>query len=284
MGLSVVIPAYNVAATIEEQLSALLEQTFSEPWEILVVDNRSTDDTLAIVSKLAEEHPRIRIIRAFDRQGIGYARNTGARAARYESIAICDGDDIVGPGWLTAMGEALRDHDLVVGRLEVDRLNAPWLACSRGRPAPGIELFHGIFPRLHGCNHGFQRRIWADLGGFDETFTETVEDHDFSLRAWNAGYPVHYAPDAIVHYRYRSSLRSLWRQGRSYGTGRAHVVRRLRRLGYRPPLFPGWKSWLWLLVSTPLAVTPHRFKRWVWVLANRLGQLEGSVRYRVLYL
>lgn len=283
MGLSVVIPSYNVATTIEDQLSALLEQTFSEAWEILVVDNRSTDGTFDIVSNLAERQPRIRIIRALDRQGIGYARNMGIRAARFESIAICDGDDIVGPSWVAAMGEALRDHDLVVGRLEVDRLNPPWLAASRGRPGADIERFHGMFPRLHGCNHGFQRRVWAELGGFDEKLP-AVEDQDFSLRAWKAGFEVHFVPDAVVHYRYRSDPRGLWKQGRSYGQYRVHVVKQLRLSGHQPPRFAGWKSWLWLFANTPLAVTPRRFKVWLWVLANRIGQVEGSLRYRVIYL
>jgi glycosyltransferase involved in cell wall biosynthesis len=286
MGLSVVIPCHNVESTIAEQLDALLAQEWSGEWEVVVVDNRSTDGTRTIVSELTVYHPRLRIVEAMERQSIAYARNTGIRSARFDSIAICDGDDVVGSGWVAAMGEALVEHELVAGRLDVHHLNPPWLAATRGSTIGGVSTFNDAFARVPGCNHGLRRRVWEKLGGFDESFSnlETVEDMDFSLRAWQAGIEAWHAPEALVFYRYRTDARSLWRQGRSYGRGRVRIARWLRAAGHPVPRFPGWKSWLWLVLSAPAAVTPRRFKAWLWVAANRLGHVDGSLRYRILHL
>ena len=286
MGLSVVVPCYNAADTVGEQLSALRRQEWTDEWEVVVVDNLSTDRTRQVVAAFARGWDALRIVDAVDVQSASHARNVGVRASLHSSIAVCDADDVVAPGWVAAMGEALRTHELVAGRVDVDSLNPAWLAASRGRPDDGIERFCGVFPRLPGCNLGFRRELWQRLGGYDESFSprEMVEDLDLGLRAWKAGVEPFCVPDAVVHYRYRRDLKGLWRQGRSYGRGRARMASALRQIGCSVPRFPGWRSWLWLLVKAPLAFTPNRFKAWVWVLANRLGHLEGSARYRLIHI
>lgn len=286
MDLSVVVPCYNVEATLDDQLSALSAQEGDFDWEVVVVDNRSTDGTRDIAEKWARRDGRIRVVEANEGQSISYARNAGVRAAHASAIAICDGDDIVGEGWVRAMYEALLEHRLVGGPLEVYRLNPSWLARTRGLRQSGLFSFHGVFTSVGGCNHGFRKEVWSKVGGYDESFdgSETVEDQDFSLRAWTAGYTPHHVPEARVHYRYRRDACSLWKQGRSYGRGRVRIALSVRRLGYRVPSLPGWKSWLWLVSRLPTALTPQRFKAWLWVAANRFGHLEGSLRYRTLHL
>lgn len=284
--LSVIIPARNEAATIADQLGALANQEWDGTWEIVLVDNGSTDATAAI----AEEHGRsgtpVRVVRASARAGLNYARNTGIDASLGRSFALCDADDIVVPGWVAAMGNALRDHELVTGPLELDRLNPKWLADSRGRgDERGLPSFHGIFPTVHGNNMGMQRACADALGGFDEDVIIGSDDVELSMRAWIAGVEVHFAPEAVVHYRYRPEARALWRQGRNYGRSRPLVVRRLRERGLEcPSRFAGARSWAWLVVHLPdLRNAPGR-AGWVWVAANRIGQLEGSLRYRSLFV
>jgi glycosyltransferase involved in cell wall biosynthesis len=285
--LSVVIPAYNEAASIGAQLDALRAQSWDGSWEIVVVDNRSTDATPEIVEGYARRDARVRLVGAPERAGLNFARNAGVAASRGRSFALCDADDLVAAGWLTAMGDALRSHEVVTGPLELDRLNPPWLAASRGRgDERGLPTFQGLFPTVHGNNMGMRRARFEEVGRFDlDDRVIGVDDVELSLRIAQHGLAVHFAPDAIVHYRYRDEPRALWRQGRTYGRARPFLVRRLREQGLPAPhRVAGWRSWLWLGVHRPDLRTHEGRAGWVWVAANRVGQLEGSARYRSLYL
>lgn len=285
MELSVVIPARDVAGTLAEQLDALLAQRFDGEWEIVVVDNRSTDGTGLLARGYADRCPRVRVVDAGERDGLCYSRAVGVDAARADAIAICDGDDVVAPGWVAAMADALRVHPVVTGALEIDRLNPPWLAASRGRPdRTRVGTWYGCFPLVSGGNVGFRREVWREVGGFDEHFLG-AEDAEFSLRLFRRGIPVTFLPDALIHYRYRASARVLWRQGLVYGSGRPRVRRRMRDLGMRvPPPFTGWRSWTWLVVHLPDLTSAAGRARWVWVAGNRIGHVVGSVQTRTLFV
>ena len=123
--LSVIIPCYNGAKTIAVQLEALAFQQWSEPWEVIIADNGSTDDSIAIVERYRHRLPHLRIVDASARKGQPYALNVGAQAASGEALVFCDADDEVGPGWLAAMGEALSKYDFVACRFETKKLNSP---------------------------------------------------------------------------------------------------------------------------------------------------------------
>jgi glycosyltransferase involved in cell wall biosynthesis len=283
--LSVVIPARDVAGTLGEQLDALLAQDWEGEWEIVVVDNRSSDGTVALVEEYARRSPRVRLVRAPDRDGPSYARNVGFEAAAADAIAACDADDVVAPGWVRAMGDALREHACVTGPLEVDRLNPAWLANTRGRPSltEGPTWF-GVFPIIAAGNLGIRRAVWREAGRFDEDFA-AEEDHEFALRLRVRDVPIHFEPAAVVHYRYRGSPRALWRQGRSYGAARPRMWRLVRRAGLQPPpRFAGWRSWAWLVAHLPDLRRATGRASWVWVAGNRLGQLAGCVRARTVFL
>jgi glycosyltransferase involved in cell wall biosynthesis len=87
---TVVVPAYNVAATISETLASILRQTYSD-LELIVVDDGSTDRTLSHIEGFLD--PRIRVVRQKNR-GLAGARNTGIHHARGKFVAFCDADDI----------------------------------------------------------------------------------------------------------------------------------------------------------------------------------------------
>lgn len=279
------VPAKNVAATLSEQLDALLAQRWDGEWEIVVVDNASTDATAAIAREYADRDGRVRVVPAFDGRGVSYVRNVGIEQARADWIAICDGDDVVGPRWLAAIGDALAHHRCVTGPIEVRRLNPEWLLRTRGSFAPDApRTFHGVFPSISGGNVGMHRGLWEEVGRFDETVIG-IEDIEFSLRLFQRGVAIHFAPDAIVHYRYRIEPRALWRQGRHYGACRPYVCRRLHEAGLpTPSRVAGWKSWLTLVLWLPRLVSREGRASWIWVAGNRFGQLEGCVRHRALYL
>lgn len=285
MEVTVVIPARNAASTIGDQLAALARQRWSGEWEVLVVDNGSSDGT----DEEIEAHrdllaDRLRVVHSH-RAGACFARNLGISLSRTDHVAFVDADDVVGDGWLAAMASALRRFGFVTGPLELDRLNPEWLAASRGRAAErAAPSFYGIFPYAHGCNLGVHRRLWEEVGGLDEEMVAT-EDIDLSLRMWRAGSPAVFEPDAVVHYRYRTAPGELWRQGLRYGRYRPLVARRLIEAGHRRPgRLAGWKSWLQLVGYVPRAGSVEGRALLAWTAGNRLGHVLGSLEHRTLLL
>src|SRR5215213_2921854 len=121
--VSVVLPVRNERRHLGDQLSALAEQTYDGPWELVVVDNGSTDGSGDVARSFAPRVPALRVVSA-PRRGLNHARNAGVRAARGEVLAFCDADDVAAPGWLAALVEALDGEvDIAGGALERFALN-----------------------------------------------------------------------------------------------------------------------------------------------------------------
>ena len=272
------IAARDAATTLGEQLDALAVQQADVGVEIIVVDNDSTDGTADAVRNRAERDPRIRLLTATAGRGAGYARNAGVDATDAEWIAFCDADDIVADGWLPAVVTALADHELVTGPLELDRLNPAWVVESRGRSfATAPTRFLGIFPTASSCNMALHRHRFAEVGGFDESF-RFGQDAELSLRLWQAGVRVHFEPRAVVHYRYRPTMRALFGQSRRFGVVQPVLAERLRRAGQPVPRCAGRRQWGWLARHLPLLRTRPGRARWVFVAGRQIGRLQGAWR------
>jgi glycosyltransferase involved in cell wall biosynthesis len=282
--LSVVIPAHNAEDTLGEQLDALLEQRWDPGFEVIVADNLSTDATAEVVRTRMHDD-RLRLVPATTGRGPAVARNAGVAAARADAIAFCDADDVVAGGWVQAMGEALRTHSLVAGRVDVERLNPPALARSRGLAiGEGAGLCFGVFPFAHSCNIGVRARDLHAAGGWDVS-ARTGQDIELCLRLWQAGVALHYEPSALVHYRYRGSGTSQWEQATRYGGAHVDIARRLEvRQLPRPSRLQGWRNMAWLVRHWPDALDTDRRPHWLWVAALRAGHIRGSIRWRTLYL
>ena len=120
--VSVVLPCRNVAETIEDQLRSLSLSDYRGAWEVIVVDNCSTDSTAAQAERWSKHLP-LRVISATGAAGINTARNAGAKEARGELLLFCDGDDEVATDWVQTLTTAALGYDLVGGRLDEVRLN-----------------------------------------------------------------------------------------------------------------------------------------------------------------
>lgn len=284
--LSVVIPARNAADVVSDQLSALMAQRWEGSWEVVVaVDAGSTDATADVVRRHTAGRPRIRVVDVSAGAGPGASRNVGAEAAAGRALAFCDADDVVADGWVAAMGDALRHHEFVTGPLDLDRLNPHWVVESRGRSfTDGRPVFEGAFAYASSCNLGLGRALFERVGGFDPAW-RVGEDLELSLRLWLSGVELHFEPDAVVHYRYRPTLRATFRQARSYGRVRPVLAERLHQAGRpAPKRGAGLRNWAWLLRHLPLLAGREGRAKWLWVAGQRVGNLEGSVRVRKLYL
>ena len=165
---TVVIPARNAAATLMRQLEALERQIGDLPFRVILVDNGSTDGT----GDLARAFPATRfdiVVVEEERPGINCARNRGIDAAPEGAVLLCDADDEVSPGWLVAMHAALTGRTWVAGVVDYTSLNdeltrTQWGAEERSScetPEPFID-------RTFGCNCGFFKSMWAEVGRFDD--------------------------------------------------------------------------------------------------------------------
>lgn len=283
--LSVILPTLNAAATIQAQLGALLAQEWTGDWEIVVADNGSTDGTVELVEDLSRSAPRLRVLDASDRRGAAHARNRGVDAAHGELLAFCDADDVVGASWVPAIAEALRVHPIVTGPQDHEALNPHWLHGLYGTaPARELQRYSGIFPFGPTANLGIRRELFEALGGFDESMP-VGEDIELCLRAWLRGAELAFASEALVHYRYRATMRSIWSQAVLYGTAHPAISRRLAQADRpTPSRWSGMRSWGWLIRHLPTLRSTAGRARWIVVAGGAVGRLGGSVRHRYLSL
>ena len=288
MKLSVIIPCFNVADTLAYQLEALANQQWSEPWEVIVADNGSTDGSMAILEQYKQKLANLRLVDASDRRGRAHACNVGVLAAAGEAIAFCDADDIVGAGWVAAMGEALSKYDFVACRLDCEKLNEPWTLKYRSlnlQSDGSIEYeYPPYLPHAAGASLGVKGSIHEAVGGFDETLLR-LQDTDYCWKIQLAGTKLHFVPEAVIYYRFRHTIRGLYRQARLWGDYNVFLYKKYRALGM-PQL--SWKAsikaWLHLLKRFPQILSKEDRAKWLWLLGWRVGRVQGCIRYRVLAL
>jgi GT2 family glycosyltransferase len=281
--VTVVIPVHNGAATLATQLDALVAQLCDLAFDIVVVDNNSTDDTAAVAAACARHVPTLQVIRATEGASVAYARNAGAREASTDAVLFCDADDVVRPGWVAAMARGLADHDIVGGRLDVTRVNSPGVQSWTAHP-PDDALATAMKwrPYATGANMGVRVSAWRELGGFDESFVGGHEEVDFAWRALDLGRSLGFVPDAVVDYRMRSDLLGVWRQRFSYGRTYAQLYARHRGAGIaRSSVRHEVKVIGLFLASVVREVSTGHGTRWLAGLAWTLGRYRGDLAYRV---
>jgi glycosyltransferase involved in cell wall biosynthesis len=282
--LTAILCVHNGADTIEDQLDALAQQRWDKPWEVLIVDNDSTDATPEIVTAWVERDRRFRVVAARRRRGLSHARNVGVDHARAPAVAFCDDDDLVGEGWVAALGTALETAPIVACRMEYDRLNDSVAMSGRSRfQSKGLEQVFG-YEVASGVS-GWQREVWEKLGGNDESMTSTGEDFDMSIRAKiELGLEPVFAGDAVYHIRTRAGFRATFRQAQSYG--RSHVQLYVRygrgRIDIRRELRRAVRQWIWLIVQLPRLRSPAERIEWARRAGMRVGRARQSLRSRTL--
>ena len=281
MELSVVIPCRNGANTLAAQLRALETQQGAGEWEVVVADNGSTDGTADVVRSFAASPIPMRVVSADAAAGINYARNAGVRAARGRYILLCDADDVVAPGWLSAMWAAFSDGAQLVGGAVQRVRSGEELGERDARPLNSL----GFLPWPYGANCGFTRAVWEDLGGFDEAFIFGGEETEFFWRAQLRGHELRMVPEAVVTYAQIEGLRPVFSQKIRYGRAADQLYTSFRTEGMpRSSTRRAIRKWARL----PLKVASALLRRGTWYdvvisFAFLAGRLSGSWRYRVWY-
>jgi GT2 family glycosyltransferase len=199
---SVVVPSCNRAELLEPLVRALAAQQDIAEYELIFVDDRSTDNTGEVLARLAATSPvPLRVLRTTpDQAGRAAARNLGWRAAMASVVAFIDDDCLPEPGWLGALVRALTSSDVAQGLTEVK----PSELHGSGPFARYIVVTEFSW-KFETCNIAYRREVLERLDGFDPAFRHLGEDIDLGCRAIKLGARVRWCPEATVHHRVETS-------------------------------------------------------------------------------
>jgi glycosyltransferase involved in cell wall biosynthesis len=208
--ISIVISTFNRCHQLPIAVDACLAQDTGVPYEVIVVDNSSTDGTRAWVEeRIAAGASRLRYV--FEpRQGLPYARNTGITSARGRIVAFTDDDVYVTPGWVSAIAAAFAAHpdvDMIGGKVLprwprslprwFSRLQWAPLALQDKGDAPLVVDADNAAPCLIGASFAFRREVFDRIGPFDPAYTR-AQDREIQVRLWLAKGRGLYVPDMVV--------------------------------------------------------------------------------------
>ena len=227
--ISIITPAYNASEFLGETIASALAQTWRD-FELLIVDDGSTDDTLSIAQSWARRDSRVRVLTRV-RGGPAAARNTAIAHARAPFLALLDSDDVWLPSFLDAQMSVFRElHrcDIVTGNAfnrGGARDGQPLKAVGRRRE---LSLRQILESESSVCIMSvFRRGVAERIGGFNESLPVN-EDYDFWVRAAHAGFVFVQNPVPLGHYRRRPD--SLSSNELQMLTGALDVLRRARTL------------------------------------------------------
>ena len=224
--ISVVIPFRNAREQLPTIVEAMNRQTLdAEKCEVIWIDDASRDDGARWLSeRLATGW---RLLAHPESRGSYAARNTAIRAAVAENVAFTDVDCRPADDWLEQGLAALRSAPRIAGRIRLELSSNPSIA---------ERVDAGRFLRQHRyVEEGFaatanlfvQRKVFSLVGEFDEHL-QSGGDHEFGWRCEQAGIPIVYAEQVVVHHPARTSLGQLLRKATRVGFGIGQVVRRGR--------------------------------------------------------
>lgn len=289
--VSVIVCVLNAAASLRGQLDALSSQKDAPAFEVVIVDNGSTDASVEVVQHWMEEGigPPVsaRLVDASGIRGIAHARNTGVRHARGRLLAFCDADDVVDERWVSAVAASRlgREDGAIGGRVLTLGAN--------GRPTGEVVLdsLDGVgtrapgmdeCPYFWGCNFAVSRGTYEAVGGFDESLPPYgCEDIEIGLRLAAGGHLLAYEPEMRVFYAWPTGRRRKFRRNVKAGTAMACVWKR------HPEAFPQMTG-VWRLTTRPVTAAFREFhsRRGSWRVrsgraadefATHLGYLLGEL-------
>jgi GT2 family glycosyltransferase len=221
--VSVIIPTHNRSEALAQTLSELAKQQFDKPWEVIVVNNRSTDDTDEVVRSQAFP-VSLRLVHRDDKSGPGAARNAGAAEALGDYLLFMDNDILVEQDFVERHWNALVSHPgcWIGGRI----VNLP-----EQERTPFGRFRQSLYPYdsqdqsvrkatgVTGQSLSLPRADFERLKGFDEGFySASVEDIELAVRAWQSGIKILYVPYIVgVHNDWAgSTIRDYCQRQRTY--------------------------------------------------------------------
>jgi GT2 family glycosyltransferase len=212
--VSVIIPNYNGKQFIESCLRTVLSTDYPR-FEIIVVDDGSTDNSAELVKEKFGQDNRVRLIRQ-NNKGAAAAKNTGAKVATGDIFCFLDNDAEVESSWLKNLVKVLISEDKIGAAqsliLDFKNRNTIQVAGVKIIPYLGLAVpimqgnnIHKIkLDQIEICGLSaalaVKKHVFFEVGGFDEHLAKYTEDLDFSWRIWLKGYKILLAPHSIVYH------------------------------------------------------------------------------------
>jgi GT2 family glycosyltransferase len=220
--VSVIVVNWNRAALLRSCLESLRQQS-GVNFEIIIVDNGSTDDSLEAVKDFKKTSTiPLRLIKNERNFGFCAANNQGIAAARGELIALLNNDAEADPGWLQAMSAELQarpDFGMIASKIlvyedprKIDKAGHLIYLDGQNRGRGTGEIDSGQYDRIEevlwpdGCAALYRKSMLDDIGGFDEDLFAYGDDAELGLRARIAGWGCLYVPHAVVRHHRASTL------------------------------------------------------------------------------
>jgi len=230
---SVVIPAKNSEKTIERCIKCVLNQNYPKnKYELILVDNNSSDRTLSLV-----KHLPVKFL-FNEKPGAGATRNLGVKKAKGKIIAFIDSDRFAEKNWLKEAKiffERNKKVNIVAGKIVLDKYSLIKKAVFMAKMDQEFFVTNGFAAT---CNMFIKKETFNKLGGFDERLFITNEDLEFGERATALGEEITLLEKAVVRYNPRtlwnyfknefrrgraiSHLIFLKKKGLNYGSPKAH--------------------------------------------------------------
>jgi len=221
--VSVIIVNWNRSKLLQACLKSLETQSVAG-FEVVIVDNGSTDDSVAMAEREfgAGKPFSLKFVRNRENRGFCAANNQGIQAASGDRIALLNNDAEAGPGWIAALLEAF-ELDEAVGMAaskvlvhgdpgRIDKAGHLIYLDGQNRGRGSGERDEGQFDQREevlwpdGCAAMYRRRMLEEIGGFDEDLFAYADDAELGLRARVAGWNCLYMPEAVVRHHRGSTL------------------------------------------------------------------------------
>lgn len=291
--VTVITTVFNEGPPVLDMLDSVMTGN-AIPQEIVVADGGSTDGTVRLLEEYATAHPQVRVLTETGGRSAG--RNAAISAATQDNIVCIDGGCLAEPDWLEKLAAPLLDgNDWVAGFYRAEGDTA--LSTAIGLTMVYVEeevQFPMFLPSARSM--AFQRRVWAQVGGFPEDM-QFAEDTAFAESIRMAGHEMVFVPDAVVIWRPPQSLASQSKTAFAWGRGDGLIG--MRSVAYRK-LFSRFLVLSALLLASiafPLLLIPtvlgagaylyrnsrrkyrhmQSWQKWVWIPMATLNGLASSL-------
>ncbi len=225
MKASVIVPTHNREKSLKECILALLNQSFDD-YEIIIVDDGSSDGTPQMIKGLQKEHKNLRYLRQKN-MGPGIARNNGVKNARGKIVVFTDDDCIAERTWLKEMVDSFKKENIgVVGGgyifHEEKGLIGLWQSCNVKRGISEGRLKDPSF--FESNNLAMLKKVFLEVGGFNPLFGPKDGSEDFNLnyQTFKKGYKLVFNENAKVKHLHKMNLGGVLKQ--NYIAGRGDIV------------------------------------------------------------
>lgn len=205
--VSVVVPTYNRSRSISQCLEALLEQSY-ENFEIIISDDNSSDETVAVVTKFMSSDPRVKLVRSSVNSGPAGARNRALRIARGSFVFFTDDDVAVPPDWITTGLRIFEDADCVGVEGQIIYVSEAYRPRYSDRAVGNTSGGHFMM-----ANMAYKREVLFKAGLLNESL-RVMEDRDLALRIQKFGDIVFSTDFSVTHMREQRTIKSFLLEAR----------------------------------------------------------------------